>query len=310
MFLLDKLIKNGFKIIIIVFALYVSLVLLSDIPKLSTIKIEYELIPIIIIPMTLHLLLLGVRFHRFVISLGIPISLKKNIIIYLSGLSLNATPAGIGQIIRSNTIKKESGYAISKTAPILLAEKWGELVSVVIILIFLEIIEDAVEFRIIIIIGIIFSSLLAILMKNRVIFIFFKGIIKKTRYFNALEDNLLDSHNSFRVLMKPRIILDGLMLSTPAKILEGIAAFTAFKSLGIDLGYVRLTEIFFTSIISGVISFVPGGFFITEGSMLGLLLKYGIGFSLASIGVVFVRLTTIWYATFLGIIMNRFIIKN
>ena len=72
---------------------------------------------------------------RLIKNLNIPITLKKSILIYFSGLSLTVTPFGVGQIIKSHFIKKEFGDSISKTAPVIFVEKWNELVAVIVILI-------------------------------------------------------------------------------------------------------------------------------------------------------------------------------
>ena len=109
-------------------AVYVALAFYADIGKLSrtTLKIDYLTIPLIVALMTGTILLLAFRFHRFLRALDIKISIKKSILIYLKGLSLAVTPGSAGQIIKSQIMKKQFGYAISKTLPMILIEKWNE----------------------------------------------------------------------------------------------------------------------------------------------------------------------------------------
>jgi uncharacterized membrane protein YbhN (UPF0104 family) len=111
---------------------------MHDVGKLSKaeLNIDYWLIPLILTLMSACILLLSVRFHRFLRALGIDdIPLAKSILFYITGLSLAATPANSGQVVKSYTIKKQFGHSISKTSPIVLVEKWNELISVLIILI-------------------------------------------------------------------------------------------------------------------------------------------------------------------------------
>jgi len=291
--------------------IFVGLALYSDVDQFSkTIsEINYAFIPLVLIIMTAHLLLLGVRFHKLIRGLEISISLRKSISIYLAGLSLVVTPLGVGQIIKSHIIKKESGEAISKTAPVILIEKWNELISVIIILAFLVFFESLFETQIIIIIGIVIIVILFGVMRTQFLFVFFEKLIQKIRFLKNFGEILENSQETLRKLTTKKMILEGILLTTPAKFLEAIAVFLAFQALNIDFNFLISTQIFFTAIVSGIISFIPGGLGVTEASMLGLITKYGGDFSIAATAVIFVRLATIWYATILGFIFAKLIVK-
>jgi uncharacterized protein (TIRG00374 family) len=72
--------------------------------------------------------------------------------------------------------------------------------------------------------------------------------------------------------------------------------------LGIKIDFIASTQIFYTALIAGIFSFVPGGLAVTEGGMIALLSKYFYNYDLALLAaaVIFVRLITFWYATLLG----------
>jgi glycosyltransferase 2 family protein len=117
---------------------------------------------------------------------------------------------------------------------------------------------------------------------------------------------------------KKEVAIDGFLITTPAQICQATCVFHAFHALGIKLGVVISTQIFFTALLSGILSFVSGGIFGTEGRMLGLLIKYNVNSNYAgsvdvaplTVAVIFVRLATIWYGTSSGIIAARFVVKN
>lgn len=307
-----KIQKHPFAIVIIFMIIFVGLALYSDVDQFSNtlIEIDYRFIPLILVPMTAHLFLLGVRFHLLIRALNISISLKKSVLIYLAGLSLVVTPLGVGQIIKSHIIKKEFGDAISKTAPVILIEKWNELVSVILILIFLTLLNQIIETQIIIVLGIIISIILIGIMRSNSLFSIFKKLLKKIKIFKNFEEIIENSEGTLKTLSSPKNIVEGLVLTVPAKLLEALAVFIAFHALSIQFDFIISTQIFFTAIISGIISFIPGGLIATEGSMLGLITKYGSDFTIAATAVIFIRLVTIWYATFLGFITTKFLIKN
>ena len=105
----SKLFKNTLALAIIAMLLYLAVVFFVDIKDFSSnlVEINYLNIPIILIPMTIHILLLGIRFHRLIIQLNVKSTLKDSILIYLTGLAFGITPVGAGQIIKSHIIIKK-----------------------------------------------------------------------------------------------------------------------------------------------------------------------------------------------------------
>jgi len=308
----SRILNNGLVIVVIILGIYVGLTIYSDIDEFSNIilTVDYEIIIIALLLMSLSIFLLALRFHRLVQALGIKLSLKRNIMIYFVGLAFSITPASSGSIIKSHLIKKETGVPISKTIPIIFVEKWNELNSVLILLLILIFISAIFETIIVTIIGIILSVFFLGIMKNKKIFLIFKNIIKKVKFLNNLEDSIEKSQSSFNVILNSKNILEGFLLTTTSKVIESIAVFLVFLTVGIELDFVTVTEIYFTGILSGFLSFIPGGFGVTEASLLGLLTKFGNDFTLSTAAVILVRLVTIWFATLLGLVMSKFFIKN
>ena len=309
---ISRLGRSPLTLIIAVMVLYVGFALYSDIGKLSrsVLKINYWTVPLVLTPITIEILLLSFRFKRLLRALGINMSVKKSILLYITGLSLTATPGGSGQIIKSQIIKKKFGYEISKTSPIVLIEKWSELVSVLIILVALAFLNPIWESNLIIIIGIVVASLLIGIMRNDKFFAVFKKIILRFPRLKIFEESIENSQEALKILTSKKMMLEGFIITIPAKILETICVYFSFQVLGVKLGFIISTEIFFTASISGTISFVPGGFGVIEGSMVGLLIKYyNNDLALLVSPVLFVRLITLWYPTFLGLVTGQLILK-
>jgi glycosyltransferase 2 family protein len=300
-------------VVIVIMILYVAFAFYIDIGKFSKVvlNINYWIIPLILVPESLSLLLLALRFHRLLQALDINISIKKSILIYFTGLSLTVTPANSGQVVKSQVIKRQLGYAISKTSPIIVFEKWSELTSVLIILVVFAIANTMVESTVIIIIGGFIALSLFAIMRNAAFFMLFKRVLLRFSRLKKFEESIENSRGTLKTLFSRRIVFEGFVLTTPAKILEAASVFLAFQALGIKISFIASTQIFFTALLSGIFSFIPGGLGVTEGSMLGLLIKY-YGGNLALLGsaVIFARIITIWYATCLGIITSQFVMKK
>jgi uncharacterized protein (TIRG00374 family) len=300
-------------VLILIMILYVGFAFYLDIGKFSRValNIRYWNVPLILVPETLQLLLLGLRFHRLLRALEINISIKQSILIYFTGLSLTVTPANTGQVLKSQIIKRQLGHAISKTSPIILVEKWSELTAVLIILVVFAFVNAMVESTVVIIIGSIITLSLFAIMINPAFFKLFKTILLRFSRLRKFEESIENSRGTLKILFSRRVILEGFILTTPAKILEATSVYLAFHVLGVNIGFIASTQVFFTALLYGIFSFVPGGLGVTEGSMLGLLIKYS-GDNLVLLGsaVIFSRMMTIWYSTLLGMIASQFVLKK
>jgi glycosyltransferase 2 family protein len=310
--LVSRFTKSPFLVIIAVMIVYVAFAFYADIGKLSKaeLKIDYLTLPIIVVSMTTAIVLLGLRFHRFLSILDIKISIKKSILIYLTGLSLAVTPGSSGQIIKSQIMKAKSGYAISKTSPIILIEKWNELCAALLILIVLVLINSILESILIIMVGVAIAGFLLGIMRYRTLFKPLKKVILRLPRLKTFEESIENSQDTLWLLSSKKNIVEGIIMTVPAMVIQAISVYFAFHALGINITFVLSTQIFYVALISGILSFLPGGLGVTEGSMAALLLKYyNHDLALLAGAVIFVRLITLWYPTFLGIILGQFVVK-
>ena len=62
-----------------------------------------------------------------------------------------------------------------------------------------------------------------------------------------------------------------------------------------------------TSVLIGFLSLIPGGIVVTETGMIGLLLKNGVEFSIASLTVLIIRAITLWFPMMVGFIALKLI---
>jgi glycosyltransferase 2 family protein len=304
--------KNPFTLILAIMIIYVAFAFYVDIGKLSkmVLKIDYWTIPLILAPMTANILVLAFRFHLFLRVLNIKISIKKSILIYISGISLTATPGSSGQAIKSQIMKNQLGYALSKTLPVVLIEKWNELIASLLVLIILALIGSIIESILIIIIGATLAVFILGIMRHHTFFNSFKKIIRRFRRLKIFEESIENSQDALKVLSSKKVVIEGVIITVPAVILQAISVYFAFHALGIKITFVLSTQIFYVALISGILSFLPGGLGITEGSMVALLHKYyNHDLALLAGAVIFVRLATLWYPTLIGIIIGQFILK-
>lgn len=308
----SNILNKSFVIVIAVIALYVGLTIYTDLERFFDVikKIDYSIIISVLALMSVVVLLLAFRFHRLIRSLDIDLPLKKSILFYIVGLAFSITPASSGTLIKSYLIKQEKDIEITKTAPIIFVEKWNELNSILIILIIFLFFNLIYETVIITVIGIIISISFIIIVKNYKVFLVFKNLTRKIKFLNRLDGLIENSQTTFNITLNSRNLLEGFLLTTSAKIIEAVAVFLVFQAIHMDLDFIFATQLYYTSILSGFLSLIPGGVIVTEASLLGLLTKFGYDFTLASAVVILIRLATIWFVTVMGLFASKFIIHR
>ena len=91
-----------------IISVYLAIILYGDINDLSktfqTLKIEF--IPIILGIIFVSLFIKSIRQKIFLDEIGLNLSIKKNLQLYIFGMSLVATPGGSGNIIKSQVLKE------------------------------------------------------------------------------------------------------------------------------------------------------------------------------------------------------------
>lgn len=301
-------------IILLIFAiLFYSITLfLSDYnemtSELNSLKLEYLIpaFPIII----LAIVITGFRFHLVLKKIGIDLNIKESMTIFLAGLSMIITPGGSGTLIKSYILKKKTGHSISSTTPIIIYEKWLEFFSIIIVMGFLIPWTFFLESVIVFLIGITLIITSFFIFKNSMGLQFFNNLLTKLRFTKQFVVDIEEFKKTTVELLKPKSILEFLAISIVTKIITLFAIFFIFLSIDTDFDFFSSSQIYLTSTMIGVLTFIPGGIVATEAGMLGMLLNYGSNFSEASILVLLTRFLTLWFPIILGFIALKTIFQK
>ena len=305
--------KSVFIIILIVFVIYISIILYSDIEKISDVflKINYLYLPLILFSHTLSLITKSFRQRVLLSEIGIHLTLKDNFLLYLSGMSLLATPGGLGTAIRSQFIKQNHGHSISKTLPIVLVEKFHDAFSVVLIVWIFSIFYQIREVQYIMIVLSLVLGCVYFSIKSQRVFNSMTAFVLKFGFMKKFTTNIIESQDTVRTLAKKKIFVISWLITLLSWSIDAIAINMAFRAFNLDFNIIQSTVITFTSIIVGAISFIPGGIGVTEASLIGLLVLVKVDLVTASSLTLFIRFSTIWFTTCLGIIpMKILLLRN
>ena len=225
-------------------------------------------------------------------------------------MSLIATPGGSGNIIKSEFLKQKYGFSRSKTVPIVLFERYHDLLGAILILGTFVALFFLLSAVIVLLGSIVLLIFLSLLIYKIELIKKIQNKFKNIKILNRVTPNE-EFNESIKILSKPKIFVKGLFLSIPAWIVDAFGVYLIFLAFNQDFGFIVTTEYYFTASLFGAISMIPGGLGVTDGSLLALIQSNGVGDSIASAIVLLVRLCTIWFATGLGFLFTKFLfVKN
>jgi len=219
---------------------------------------------------------------------------------------MTITPLGSGTSVKSHLLKKKFGTSISSSLPIILVERLTELLSILILMTFVLFWVPMFASIIAIILGFVLIGVLVIITSESKFFSYYKKIFLKIKYLRKLNINLDESKKSIKILYRKKNIFEAVSLSIISKIAQFIAVYYIFLAVGLEFDFFMAGQIYYTSLVFGSISFIPGGILVTESTMLGLLLENGIEFSIATLIVILSRVFTTWLFTIVGTIVLKF----
>lgn len=251
------------------------------------------------------------KWQRYLTLLGLRVERGTSALIYLSGLSMSVTPGKMGEVFKSWLLRKVTGAPIHQTAPIVVAERYTDLLGYL-ILMALGGIQTLPEY------AWLFWAMLAICLLglflagserfSRLV----AGLFKRLPYLWRLVPRIEGSFASTRLLLAPREVI----LPTLISVVGWGAECTGFWVIADAAAPGRLSWLFavfayaFSAIAGAVLILFPGGLGITEFSLGRLvrlrLTETGIAIDVAremATGVVILaRLCTLWFAVVVGLL--------
>ena len=249
---------------------------------------------------SLNYFLRYLRWQIYLHALGITIGYWKSLQIFLAGLTMTVTPAKLGEALKAHLLEGRVGNHWSKGLCIVFTERLTDLMGVVILVaIGLTVLPVGREW---VFLGAGLCLFLVVVSVHPGLFSTAVRLLGKLPRMGNLSLNLLEMHENVRRLMAPRLITVALPLSCAAWFAECLILYYALPALGGKISGLQATFTYALSTLAGALSFLPGGLVVTEGSMTGLLLLSGLEQSLAVSATFVVRLCTLWFAVFLGLV--------
>ena len=298
--------KIGNKILIVVIAvigLYAAFLIASDISTISS-KIsdfKIEIIPIILLLITSGWFTLFFRWHLLLRNAKIFIPVKDSFLILTSGFALTIIPGKVGELVKSQLLKTKFGIARSKTIPIVILEQFYQAIGIVVLSFFgiwyFELGAYVLGF---------FTATLVfafVLLSSRKAFNKIASLLERRKFTSKLVEPLSSSYDGIKNGIKGPITLYASGLSILFWLIEAISIYFILLAFGIEvIEFITVIPTYTTSIMLGILSFLPMGIGVVEGTLTSFFTMHGIDISLALTIVVVIRLFTRWYSVSFGFI--------
>lgn len=302
-------IYNKFILILVsTIVLYTIFLIFADLKlvyaDITTMNLNY--FPIIILLPPCSWLILFIRWNILLKNSGTCIPLKDSLKINLAGYALSITPGKVGELFKAHFIKTKFGVPQKNTMPIVAVEQFYTLLGLTCVgLIGISQFQFGLY-----VMGITASVLVLafLILSSKLAFHKFSKILSKIPFLSKYTESLFDSHFIIKKSLGKRIFIYCTSLSILFWIIEGVVVYFVLLSFDIDsLELFHVVSIYGTSIILGVISFIPLGMGVVEGSFTGFLVLEKINVSLALTIVITIRLFTRWYGVAVGLISLKLI---
>jgi len=300
--LLKKLKKKVIVSIVIAGVLYLAFTIYADFTNVIN---AFRKFNILLIPILLFLSILNyfARFLKWDYYLSIvKVKMKKidSLSTFMSGLIMSVTPAKLGEVLKSVLVKEITGEPISKTAPIILAERITDFLSLLLIAIVGAFVFDYGGNLTIIVAA--FFILIIFIISNKKIALPIINFSERIPFIKKYIHNIHSAYESSYKLLKLKPLFLMTLLSLVSWGFECWGYYIILLNFNVDFGILWASFSYSFSTIVGAISMLPGGLGFTEGSLTFLLVEKKVPVDISVATTFIIRVVTLWFAVLVGIV--------
>lgn len=226
---------------------------------------------------------------------------RRSLTIYLAGLSMSVTPGKVGEVLRSWLLKASDGIAVTRTAPVVLADRLTDLVALVLLsLVGLSIYPEVLP--VVLVTTVLILAGVLVLGSPRVLHACLaraERIPKIGPRVRRLEPLV----ESTATLLRIRGLVVLSVLSVAGWGLECVGYWLLLSGFaGVEVSLRAATFLWSAGTLVGALSFLPGGLGATEGSLIFATrrLASGVAEPTALSAALLGRMATLWFGELVG----------
>ncbi len=244
----------------------------------------------------------AMRWHIFARKLGLPTTLVQDTRHFLGGFAMSVTPGRVGELIRMRWIRRETGWAVEKTAPLVLMDRAADLAAMALILALgLSLGKGGIAYAA----PVAILALVAAFVATRPRLLAGSATLayRITGLFPRLMARIRRASRSLATFATLRVTAAALVLGLIGWMAEGYAFHLLLVWLGADIGFWMAIAVFTFATLAGGLTGAPGGVGGAEAAMVALLSLDGIPLDVSIPATAIIRVTTLWFAIGIGLIV-------
>ena len=250
-------------------------------------------------------LLRGLRWHLFARAIDVPTPLTTNLLHYIGGFAMTVTPGRIGELVRLRWIWRECGRRPDTTASIMIADRAADLSSVGLAL-GVAIAASAADIDGAWVVAAVALILAFIATRPSLARYCLTLAWRATGIMPRIFAGLRRASRGLAAYSRPAVLLPATGLGILGWCAEAGAFWLLLTWLGADVALPVAFAVFFFSMLTGGATGLPGGIGGAEAAMIAALALVGVPFEIALPATAIIRLTTLWFAILMGIVLFPF----
>jgi uncharacterized protein (TIRG00374 family) len=246
-------------------------------------------------------LLRFLRWQYYLRALELRVGLRLSALVFLAGFVMSVTPAKMGEVLKSFLLREYQGIELSRSAPVVVAERLLDLVALVLLVSLAGIAFP--NGQLIALPGAALVALVTVVCTLRPLGLWLLTQLGRVRALARSIPKLRESYDALYMLTRLRPFAVGAGYASLGWALECVATWCLFRGFesapmeiaGASFGYAAGT-------LAGALAMLPGGLGIAELGMSGLFRVASPTLSLATAAAatILIRLCTLWFGVALG----------
>ena len=269
----NKLCTGIFFSLALAFIVMTAIALYGDLPHLinAIAHFRWAFLPVIVGFTLFNYCGRFLKWHYYLKRLAISINWRKSLLIFISGLSMAITPGKVGEVLKSYLLKRSTGEPISRTSPIIVAERLTDGVAMIALASTgLALYRYGWELLVALLVCVVGGVLV---IQNRRLSLALLAFGERVSGISRAALWLRAFYESAYTLLQWRPLLLAITIGIISWAGECAALYFVFAGLGLGFGlelFVKSTFIMTVSSLIGSATGLPGGLGTADGSMIGL----------------------------------------
>jgi len=267
---------------------------------------HWELMPLILLVTCGNYALRFVKWEYYLRQVGVEgLSKKDSFLIYFSGLGMTVTPGKVGEWLKSYLLKEVHGTPVTRSAPILLAERLTDSLALMFIA-GLGVIFFGPELWWIVAVIAVGSIAAVAVSRHRGAAHGLLGLLERVPFIGRFAPRFEELYESTYILMDPKAVALMTGLSIASWFFEVMSFYLTLVGLGVDGSLDTLLKAAFIlpiSTLAAAILLTPGGLIVAEIGITSLSQRLlDMSESAATVATLIIRIATLWFGVFVGLV--------